>query len=122
MAQKVNQISFRLKLNRSSNSSWFNDYYYGKLFYQDVNFIYYFSLKHIPIGNMFGFCLNSFITHHFLKGHLFVYFFRVILAIKTYKPWGNACVKLIKHIDDSTKIQQKEVKIWSTHLQCDSSY
>jgi hypothetical protein len=40
-----------------------------------------------------------------------MFFFRAILAIKTYRPWGNTCVELIKHIDDDTKIQQKEVKI-----------
>jgi hypothetical protein len=34
MVQKVNPISVRLKLNRSSDSSWFSDYYYGKLLYQ----------------------------------------------------------------------------------------
>jgi small subunit ribosomal protein S3 len=67
MAQKVNQISFRLKLNLNSHSSWFTDYYYGKLFYQDVNFIDYFSLICIPTRNMFGFRLGSFIIHHFPK-------------------------------------------------------
>jgi hypothetical protein len=28
-----------VQLNHSSNSSWFNDYYHGKLLYQDVKFI-----------------------------------------------------------------------------------
>nr|YP_009277410.1 ribosomal protein S3 [Ophioglossum californicum]YP_010439828.1 ribosomal protein S3 [Ophioglossum vulgatum]AOH05881.1 ribosomal protein S3 [Ophioglossum californicum]UTD44874.1 ribosomal protein S3 [Ophioglossum vulgatum] len=43
MAQKVNPISVRLNLNRSSDSSWFSDYYYGKLLHQDVNFRDFFS-------------------------------------------------------------------------------
>jgi hypothetical protein len=67
MAQKVNSILVRLKLNHSLDSSWFSDYYCGKLLYQDVNFIDYFSSIHLPTGNTFGFRLGSFITHHFSK-------------------------------------------------------
>jgi small subunit ribosomal protein S3 len=70
MVQKVNPISIRLKLNHSSNSSWFSDYYYEKLLYQDVNFIDYFSSIRLPTGNAFSFRLGSFITHHFPKSHL----------------------------------------------------
>jgi hypothetical protein len=75
MAQKINPISINLKLNCSSNSSWFSDYSYGKLLYQDVNFIDYFSWIRLPTRNMFDFCLGSFITHHFLKRHFIDVFF-----------------------------------------------
>nr|WIA67076.1 ribosomal protein S3 [Pellia epiphylla]WIA67117.1 ribosomal protein S3 [Pellia epiphylla]WIA67158.1 ribosomal protein S3 [Pellia epiphylla] len=66
MAQKVNPISVRLNLNRSSDPSWFSDYYYGKLLYQDFNFRDYFgSIR--PTGNTFGFRIGRCIIHHFPK-------------------------------------------------------
>nr|WIA66337.1 ribosomal protein S3 [Apopellia endiviifolia] len=65
MAQKVNPISVRL--NRSSDSSWFSDYYYGKLLYQDLNFRDYFGSIRPPTGNTFGFRLGRCIIHHFPK-------------------------------------------------------
>ena len=43
MARKGNPISVRLDLNRSSDSSWFSDYYYGKFVYQDLNLRSYFG-------------------------------------------------------------------------------
>nr|YP_010881040.1 ribosomal protein S3 [Apopellia endiviifolia]WIA66173.1 ribosomal protein S3 [Apopellia endiviifolia]WIA66214.1 ribosomal protein S3 [Apopellia endiviifolia] len=67
MAQKVNPISVRLNLNRSSDSSWFSDYYYGKLLYQDLNFRDYFGSIRPPTGNTFGFRLGRCIIHHFPK-------------------------------------------------------
>nr|AND50646.1 ribosomal protein S3 [Sphagnum balticum] len=113
MAQKVNPISVRLKLNRSSDSSWFSDYYYGKLLYQDVNFIDYFSSIRLPTGNTFGFRLGSFITHHFPKRtFIHVFFLDRLSQLKRTGLGAIQSVKLIKRIDDGTEIQQKEVKIW----------
>lgn len=43
MAQKVNPISLRLDVNRSSDSLWFSDYYYTKLLYEDLNLREYFN-------------------------------------------------------------------------------
>jgi hypothetical protein len=80
MAQKVNPILVKLKLNCNLDSSWFNHYYYGKLLYQDVNFIDYFSSIHVPTGNTFTFCLDSFITHHFPKRTFIHVFFKIDLA------------------------------------------
>nr|YP_010881205.1 ribosomal protein S3 [Pellia neesiana]WIA66953.1 ribosomal protein S3 [Pellia neesiana]WIA66994.1 ribosomal protein S3 [Pellia neesiana]WIA67035.1 ribosomal protein S3 [Pellia neesiana] len=67
MAQKVNPISVRLNLNRSSDPSWFSDYYYGKLLYQDFNFRDYFGSIRPPTGNTFGFRIGRCIIHHFPK-------------------------------------------------------
>nr|ACZ95683.1 ribosomal protein S3 [Ginkgo biloba] len=75
MARKVNPISVRLNLNRSSDSSWFSDYYYGKLVYQDVNLRDYFGLIRPPTRKTFGFRLGRCIIHHFPKRtfiHLFL--------------------------------------------------
>ena len=44
MSQKVNPIAVRLRLNRLSDSSWYSDYYYSKLLYQDINFREYLKL------------------------------------------------------------------------------
>jgi hypothetical protein len=119
MAQKINPISFKFKLNCSLDASWFSDYYYGKLLYQDVNFINYFSSIHLPIGNMFGFCLASFIIHHFLKRTFIHVFFKNRLNQLKHTSLGAIqIVKLIIHIFDDTKTHQKEVKIWSTNPQC----
>nr|NP_689361.1 ribosomal protein S3 [Chaetosphaeridium globosum]AAM96625.1 ribosomal protein S3 [Chaetosphaeridium globosum] len=46
MAQKVNPISLRLDVNRSSDSLWFSDYYYTKLLYEDLNLREYFNSIH----------------------------------------------------------------------------
>nr|ACZ95535.1 ribosomal protein S3 [Dacrycarpus imbricatus] len=76
LAQKVNPISVRLHLNRSSDSSWFSDHYYGKLVYQDVNLRDYFGSIRPPTRiNPFGFRLGRCILHHSPKRtfiHLFL--------------------------------------------------
>nr|QRG30063.1 ribosomal protein S3 [Phalaenopsis aphrodite subsp. formosana] len=75
MARKGNPISVRLDLNRSSYSSWFSDYYYGKLVYQDVNLRSYFSSIRPPTILTFGFRLGRCIILHFPKRtfiHLFL--------------------------------------------------
>ncbi|NP_064079.1 orf246 (mitochondrion) [Beta vulgaris subsp. vulgaris] len=54
MARKGNPISVRLDLNRSSDSSWFNDYYYGKLVYQDLNLRSYVGSIRPPTRLTFG--------------------------------------------------------------------
>ncbi len=103
MAQKVNPISVRFNLNRSSDSSWFSDYYYGKLLYQAVNFIDYFSSIHLPTGNTFGFRLGSFISHHFPKRtFIHVFFLDRLSQLKRTGLGAIQSVKLIKCIDDCT--------------------
>nr|AQK77847.1 ribosomal protein S3 [Lophophytum mirabile subsp. bolivianum] len=74
MARKGNPISVRLDLNRSSDSSWFSDYYYGKFLYQDVNLRSYFGSKRPPMRLTFGFRLGRFIIIHFPK-ITFIHFF-----------------------------------------------
>ena len=60
MARKGNPISVRLDLNRSSDSSWFSYYYYGKLVYQGLNLRSYFgSICAVPPTRLtFGFRLG----------------------------------------------------------------
>lgn len=112
MAQKINPISVRLNLNRSSDSSWFSDYYYGKLLYQDINFRDYFNLIRPPTGKTFGFRLGKFIIHHFPKRTFIHVFFLDRLGRSRHTGLGAIqSVKLIRHIDDATKIQRNEVKI-----------
>ena len=78
MARKGNPISVRLDLNRSSDSSWFSDYYYGKLVYQDVNLRSYFGSIRPPTRLTFGFRLGRcIILHIFPKAHSFISFFPV---------------------------------------------
>lgn len=74
MARKGNPISVRLDLNRSSDSSWFSDYYYGKLVYQDVNLRSYFGSIRPPARLTFGFRLGRCILIHFPK-RTFIHFF-----------------------------------------------
>ncbi len=101
----MDPISIRFKLNRSLDSSWFNDYYYGKLLYQDVNFMDYFSSIRLPIGNMFGFCLGRFITHHFPKRtFIHVFFIDRLSQLKCTGLRAIQAIKLIKRIDDSIEI------------------
>jgi len=50
MAQKVNPISVLFKLNHSSNSSWFSDYYYGNLFIFIHKGRWYFLPKFITVA------------------------------------------------------------------------
>nr|QKI31987.1 ribosomal protein S3 [Ombrophytum subterraneum] len=65
MARKGNPISVRL--DPSSDSSRFCDYYYGKLLYQDVNLRSYFGLIRPPMRLTFGFRLGRCIIIHFPK-------------------------------------------------------
>nr|AUD57059.1 ribosomal protein S3 [Luculia grandifolia] len=74
MARKGNPISVRLDLNRSSDSSWFSDYYYGKSVYQDVNLRSYFGSIRPPTRLTFGFRLGRCIILHFTK-RTFIHFF-----------------------------------------------
>lgn len=69
MARKGNPISVRLYLNRSSDSSWFSDYYYGKLVYQNVNLRSYFGSP--PTTKV---SLGRCIILHFSK-RTFIHFF-----------------------------------------------
>lgn len=111
MAQKINPISVRLNLNRSSDSSWFSDYYYEKLLYQDVNFRDYFDLICPLTGKTFGFRLGKFIIHHFPKRTFIHVFFLDRLSRSRHTGLGAIqSVKLIRRIDDGTEIQQNEVK------------
>nr|UHJ18927.1 ribosomal protein S3 [Aragoa cleefii] len=74
MARKGNPISVRLDLNRSSDSSWFSDYYYGKSVYQDLNLRSYFGSIRPPTRLTFGFRLGRCIILHFPK-RTFISFF-----------------------------------------------
>nr|ARX11100.1 ribosomal protein S3 [Luronium natans] len=74
MARKGNPISVRLAMNRSPDSSWFSDYYYGKLVYQDVNLRSYFGSIRPPTISTFGFRLGRCLLLHFPKG-TFIHFF-----------------------------------------------
>nr|WHE10393.1 ribosomal protein S3 [Crepidium sp. PLSPH 1011] len=74
MARKGNPISVRLDLNRSSYSSRFSEYYYGKSVYQDVNLRSYFSLIRPPTILTFGFRLGRCLILHFTK-RTFIHFF-----------------------------------------------
>nr|AHI16021.1 ribosomal protein S3 [Blasia pusilla]QIA59561.1 ribosomal protein S3 [Blasia pusilla] len=114
MAQKVNPISVRLNLNRSSDSSWFSDYYYGKLLYQDLNFRDYFGSIRPPTGNTFGFRLGRCIIHHFPKRTFIHVFFLDRLSQSRHPGLGAIpSVKLIRRINDNTVKQRNEVGIWS---------
>nr|YP_008816037.1 ribosomal protein S3 [Closterium baillyanum]AGZ90261.1 ribosomal protein S3 [Closterium baillyanum] len=70
MAQKVNPIAVRLRFNRSSDSSWFSDYYYSTLLYQDLNFRDYLSSIRQPNANKLGFRPGKCVIHHFPKRSL----------------------------------------------------
>nr|WHE10409.1 ribosomal protein S3 [Neuwiedia veratrifolia] len=74
MARKGNPISVRLDLNRSSDSSRFSEYYYGKSVYQDFNLRSYFSSIRPPTILTFGFRLGRCIILHFPK-RTFIHFF-----------------------------------------------
>nr|YP_010200548.1 ribosomal protein S3 [Cyperus esculentus]UAL49986.1 ribosomal protein S3 [Cyperus esculentus] len=75
MARKGNPISVRLDLNRSSDPSWFSEYYYSKLVYQDVNLRSYFgTIQRPPTILTFGFRLGRCIILHFPK-RTFIHFF-----------------------------------------------
>nr|YP_009045764.1 ribosomal protein S3 [Batis maritima]AIC83367.1 ribosomal protein S3 [Batis maritima] len=74
MARKGNPISVRKDQNRSSDSSRFSDYYYGKSVYQDVNLRSYFGSIRPPTRLTFGFRLGRCIILHFPK-RTFIHFF-----------------------------------------------
>nr|WHE10396.1 ribosomal protein S3 [Dichaea poicillantha] len=74
MARKGNPISVRLDLNRSSYSSWFSEYYYGKSVYQDVNLRSYFSSIRPPTILTFGFRLGRCLILHCPKRTLIHFF------------------------------------------------
>jgi small subunit ribosomal protein S3 len=67
MARKGNAISVRLDLNRSSDSSWFSNFYYGKLVYQDINLRSDFGSIRPPTRLTFGFRLGRCIIIHLQK-------------------------------------------------------
>ncbi|KAI3934175.1 hypothetical protein MKW92_043167, partial [Papaver armeniacum] len=67
MGRKGNPIAVRLDVNRKSDSSWFSDYYYGKLVYQDVNLRSYLGSIHPPTKKTFGFRLGKCVIQHFPK-------------------------------------------------------
>ena len=74
MSQKVNPIAVRLRLNRLSDSSWYSDYYYSKLLYQDINFREYLKLIKQPNANKLGLRTGKCIIHFYPKKtliHLF---------------------------------------------------
>lgn len=74
MAQKINPIAVRLHLNRKSDSSWFSDYYYAHLLYQDGNVVNYLSAIRQPTSNKLGFRPGRCVLHHYPKRsiiHLF---------------------------------------------------
>ncbi|XP_026393552.1 uncharacterized protein LOC113288661 [Papaver somniferum] len=67
MGRKGNPIAVRLDVNRKSDSSWFSDYYYGKLVYQDVNLRSYLGSIRPPTKKTFGFRLGKCVIQHFPK-------------------------------------------------------
>nr|QIA60143.1 ribosomal protein S3 [Haplomitrium mnioides]QIA60185.1 ribosomal protein S3 [Haplomitrium mnioides] len=113
MAQKVNPISVRLNLNRSSDPSRFSDYYYGKSLYRDFNFRDYSGPIRPPTGNTFGFRLGRCIIHHFPK-RTFIHVFSLDrLSQSRHQGLGAIqSVKLIGCIHDDTVKQGNEVGIW----------
>nr|AUD57063.1 ribosomal protein S3 [Ophiorrhiza mungos] len=124
MARKGNPISVRLDLNRSSDSSWFSDYYYGKSVYQDVNLGSYFGSIRPPTRLTFGFRLGRCIILHFPK-RTFIHFFlprrprRLKRRDKSSRPgkekgrwWAFGKVGPIGclHSNDGTEEERNEVR------------
>nr|ACZ95666.1 ribosomal protein S3 [Pinus monophylla] len=119
MARKVNPISVRLNLNRSSDSSWFSDYYYGKLVYQDVNLRDYFGSIRPPTRKTFGFRLGRCIIHHFPK-RTFIHLFlprrpRRLKRRGRSRPgkgrwWAFGKVRSIGFVFDGTEEERNEVR------------
>nr|YP_010954527.1 ribosomal protein S3 [Primula sikkimensis]WMV02090.1 ribosomal protein S3 [Primula sikkimensis] len=123
MARKGNPISVRLDLNRSSDSSWFSDYYYGKSVYQDVNLRSYFDSIRPPTRLAFGFRLGRSIILHFPK-RTFIHFFlprrpRRLKRREKSRPgkekgrwWAFGEVGPIGclHSSDGTEEERKEVR------------
>ncbi|KAL9426534.1 hypothetical protein AB3S75_033340 [Citrus x aurantiifolia] len=122
MARKGNPISLRMYLNHSSYSSWFSDYYYSQLVYQDVNLRSYFGSICPPTRLTFGFHLGRCIILHFPK-RTFIHFFfpRQLKRCKKTRPgkekgrwWTFGKVRLIGclHSSDDTEEERNEVKGW----------
>lgn len=119
MARKVNPISVRLNLNRSSDSSWFSDYYYGKLVYQDVNLRDYFGSIRPPTRKTFGFRLGRCIIHHSPK-RTFIHLFlprrpRRLKRRGRSRPgkgrwWAFGKVRSIGFVFDGTEEERNEVR------------
>nr|WHE10429.1 ribosomal protein S3 [Vanilla odorata] len=117
MARKGNPISVRLDLNRSSDSSRFSEYYYGKLVYQDVNLRSYFSSIRPPTILTFGFRLGRCIILHFPK-MTFIHFFlprrplRLKRRDKSRPRWTFVKVGPIGclHSSDGTEEERNEVR------------
>nr|AUD57058.1 ribosomal protein S3 [Mostuea sp. NW-2017] len=123
MARKGNPISVRLDLNRSSDSSWFSDYYYGKSVYQDVNLRSYFGSIRPPTRLTFGFRLGRCVILHFPK-RTFIHFFlprrpRRLKRRDKSRPgkeksrwWAFGKVGPIGclHSNDATEEERKEVR------------
>jgi len=119
MARKGNPISVRLDLNRSSDSSWFSDYYYGKLVYQDVNLRSYLgSIRRPPTKLTFGFRLGRCIILHFPKRTFIRFFFPrrprrlkrrdKSRPIKAKEWWDLGKVKRVSSLKGTEK-ERKEV-------------
>jgi len=116
MARQGNPISVRLDLNRCSDSSWFCDYYYGKLVYQDVNLRSYFGSIRPPTHLTFGFRLGRFIILHFPK-RTFIHFFfpRRVFPKRRKKPRpgktkGRGAGKRVK---STRRAKQNDRSIWA---------
>jgi len=76
MAQKVNPISVRLKLNRKHESHWFSDYYYTDLLFQDIYFKTFFNSVRMNSGNKVGIKRTSkCIIQHYSKKSVFYLFY-----------------------------------------------
>ncbi|KAF4609390.1 ribosomal protein S3 (mitochondrion) [Acer yangbiense] len=133
MARKGNPISVRLDLNRSSDSSRFSDYYYGKSVYQDVNLRSYFGSIRPPTRLTFGFRLGRCIILHFPK-RTFIHFFlprrpRRRKRRKKTRPgkekgrwWTFGKVGPIGclHSSDDTEEERNEVKGWGARKRVES--
>nr|AMC33102.1 ribosomal protein S3 [Viola bicolor] len=120
MARKGNPISVRKNLNRSSDSSRFSDYYYGKSVYQDVNLRSYFGSIRPPTRLTFGFRLGRCIIIHFPK-RTFINFFlpRRLKGRKKTRPgkkkgrwWTFGKVGPIRclHSSDNTEEERNKVR------------
>nr|WLW41788.1 ribosomal protein S3 [Eucommia ulmoides] len=144
MARKGNPISVRLGLNRSSDSSWFSDYYYGKSVYQDVNLRSYFGSIRPPTRLTFGFRLGRCLILHFTK-RTFIHFFlprrpRRLKRREKSRPgkekgrwWAFGKVGPIRclHSSDDTeekrnevrgREKQNEIRIWPKKKQGSGSH
>ncbi|KAH9705075.1 Ribosomal protein S3 [Citrus sinensis] len=130
MARKGNPISLRMYLNRSSDSSWFSDYYYSQLVYQDVNLRSYFGSIRPPTRLTFGFRLGRCIILHFPK-RTFIHFFlpRRLKRRKKTRPgkekgrwWTFGKVGPIGclHSSDDTEEERNEVKGWGARKRVES--